>query len=71
VERPHVLVEEECHVEKAPHVVDIAQQTHKSLQDVSISKDLTKEEMRVCSLLSLLHLPIRCTQGRIFLINYF
>jgi hypothetical protein len=27
VERPHVLDEKECHVEKTPHVVDIVQPT--------------------------------------------
>jgi hypothetical protein len=62
VERPHV--KEECNVEKAPHVVDIVQPTFKSLQDAPISKDFTKEEMFMCSLLSLLHLHARCTQGK-------
>jgi hypothetical protein len=36
VERPHVLVEEECHVEKTPHVINIVQFTPKLLQDAPI-----------------------------------
>jgi hypothetical protein len=71
VEKLHVLIEEECHVEKAPHVVDVVQPTPTLLQDAPISKDLTKEEIRMCSLLSLPHLPVRCTQGKEFLIDYF
>jgi hypothetical protein len=43
--RPHVFVEEECHVEKTPHVVNIVQSTPELLQDAAISEDLTKEEM--------------------------
>jgi hypothetical protein len=43
VERPHVLVEEECHVEEAPHVVDIVQPTHELLQDAPILEDLTEK----------------------------
>jgi hypothetical protein len=70
VERPHVLIEEECQVEKAPHVIDLVQPTPKSLQDAPISKDLTEEETRTCSLLSLFHLLVRCTKGKFFLINY-
>jgi len=42
VEKPHVLVEEECCVEEAPHVVDIVQPTSELLQDAPISKDLAK-----------------------------
>jgi hypothetical protein len=64
VERPHVLFEEECHVEKAPYVIDIVQPTPELLQDVLISEDFTEEEMHLCSLLSLPYLLARCTQGR-------
>jgi hypothetical protein len=64
VQRPHVLVEE------APHVVDIIQPTFESLQVAPISKDPTKEEMCLRSLLSLPHLLARCTQGKNLLIDY-
>jgi hypothetical protein len=56
--------EEECHVEKAPHVINIVQLTPTLLQYAPISEDLTKEEMRLHSLLSLPHLLARHTQGR-------
>jgi hypothetical protein len=49
VDRPHVLIEEECRIEKAPHVINI-QLTPELLQDAPISKDLTKEEMHLLPL---------------------
>ncbi len=70
MERPHVLVEEECHVEEAPHVINIVQLTPKLLQDAPISEDLIVEEMLLCNLLSLPHLPTRRTQEKKPLINY-
>jgi hypothetical protein len=69
-ERPHVLVEEECHVEKTPHVIDIVQSTPELLQDVPISEDLTEEEMHLYNLLALLHLLARRTQGRKHVVDY-
>jgi hypothetical protein len=70
VERLHVFDEKECHVKKSPHVVDIVQPTLEPLQDAPILKDLIKEEMCMCSLLSMPHLPARCTQGRDIVILY-
>jgi hypothetical protein len=70
VERPHVLVEEKCHVEKAPYVIDIVKPTFKLLQDAPISKDFIEEEMHVRSLLSLPYLLARCTQGKEPLVDY-
>jgi hypothetical protein len=46
VERPHVLVEEECRVEKAPHVVDIVEVIPELSQDAPILEDFKEEEMR-------------------------
>jgi hypothetical protein len=40
------------------------------LKDAPILEDLTEKEMCTCSLLSLLHLLPRCTQGRELLIDY-
>jgi len=66
VERPRVLVEEECHV-----VINIVQLTPKLLKDAPISEDLTIEEMRLHSLLSLPHLFVRRIQGKEPLVDYF
>jgi hypothetical protein len=70
VERPHVLVEEKCRVEEVSHVINIVQPTLEPLQDAPILEDLTKEEMHMCSLLSLPRLPTRPTQGRELLIDH-
>ncbi len=51
VERFHVFVEKECHVEEAPHVVNIVQPTVELLQDAPISKDFTRKEIHMRSLL--------------------
>jgi hypothetical protein len=70
VERLYVLVEEKCHVEKTPHVIDIVWPIVEPLQDAPILKYFTEEEMRMCRLLSLPYLLARCTQGKELLIDY-
>ncbi len=64
MERPHVLIEEECHIEKAPHVINIVQLTPELLQDAPISEDLTKEEMHLRNLLYLPHLLQDTQKGK-------
>jgi hypothetical protein len=71
VERPHVVLEEECRVEEAPHVINIVQPTPEPLQDVPISESLIKKEMCMCSPLSLLHLLAKHTQRIEPLVDYF